>query len=264
MAQRDALLARLEDAEKQLNEWITTERPLEVCDELTELSLQARLAKEYREAVHLGDPELLEVLTRQARFLLLPKSDEDRLDVLLVFHSANDLTAQLEQMYIRFAEELRYSFAPVGFSDGAKGLCICRNHSAAYPFQMLKNETGVHRAGSEQCAVSALSLRSNVSSEGYFFEAFPHPDDRKFHRFRSCAKVSRDGLTCESLAMRSAFQNRNLALSALAARTGSIAAPSDTIRDYDFDRGILTDHRLDKCFSIGDLQPLFESLLLAE
>jgi protein subunit release factor A len=64
--------------------------------------------------------------------------------------------------------------------------------------------------------------------------------------------------------MRSAVQNRNLALSALAARTGSIAAPSDTIRDYNFDRGILTDRRLDKCFSIGDLQPLFESLLLAE
>lgn len=258
------LLIRLEEAEAELNRWIAEGRSLEICDELADLSMLAGLAGKYRDAASVGDSELLEALTRRVQVLLLPKSDDDRLGSLLLFHSQNDLATRLEQMYIRFAEGLRCRLATVVFSDGTKGLCIRSGDLLVFPYQELKNESGVHLCGGERCAVSALPLRGDVSSDGYSLEAFPRPDDRRFHRLKSCVRASRDGLVCESLSMRSAVQNRDLALSALAARLENPAVPVDPIRDYDFSRGILTDRRLGKCFSIDDLQPLFDSLLLAE
>ncbi|MGN0803366.1 MAG: hypothetical protein ACI4MF_12295 [Candidatus Faecivicinus sp.] len=250
----------------RLNQWITDGKPLELCDELADLGSLAALAGEYRDALGSADSDRLDDLTRRVRVLLLPKSEEDRLGALLLFHSENDLSERLEQMYLRLAGELHWRSAPVGFSDGKRGLCIRMGDLLVYPYQLLKNETGVHLSGDERCAVSALPLAAGVASEGYSFEAFVHPEEsgHRPHRFASCVRAIRGGLTCESLTMRSSALNRDLALSALDARLKRPAVPADLIRDYDFLGGILTDRRLGQDCGIGDLIPLFESLLLAD
>lgn len=260
----DYWLKRLEEAEAKVKQWVAEGKSLEICDELEDFVVPAGLAGEYRAAIRAENRDRLELLTRRARAALLEKTASDRCGTLLLFHSENELAQKLKRMYVSFAGEMHCSAAPVRFGDGAEGLCIRRGDLLFAVHQHLKNETGVHLCGGEQCAVSALPLRGDVSSDGYSFEAFPHPDDRKFHRFKSCVRVSCGGLACESLSMRSAVQNRDLALAALAARLEHPAVPADVIRDYDFSRGILTDRRLGKCFSIDDLAPLFDSLLLAE
>lgn len=260
------MLRRLEDAEARLNQWIADGKPLELCDELADLSSLAALAGEYRDALGSADSDRLDALTRRVRVQLLPKSEADRLDALLLLHSENDLSERLEQMYLRLAGELHWRSAPVGFSDGKRGLCIRMGDLLAYPYQLLKNETGIHLSGDERCAVTALPLAVGVSSEGYSFEAFVRPEEsgHRPHRFASCVRAIRGGLACESLSMRSFAPNRDLALSALDARLKRPAVPTDLIRDYDFWGGILTDRRLGQDYDIGDLMPLFESLLLAD
>jgi len=258
------LLFRLEEAEAKLNQWIAEGKPLELCDELADLTWLAGLAGEYRAAVQAKDAERLDALTRTARVALLPKTAVDRRGTLLLFHAGNDLSEKLKLMYVRFAESMHCSAAPVHFCDGAGGLCIRAGDLLFHAHQYLKNETGVHCAGGERCAVCALPLPEDVSSDGFHIEGFARPEDRRIHKTFSCARVSRDGMTCKSLSLRSAVQNRDLALSALAARLAHPILPTLHIRDYDFACGTLSDRRLEKCFSTGDLMPLFESLLLAE
>lgn len=258
------LLNRLEEAEVRLDGWIAEGRSLELCDELSDLCLLAALAKEFRSAIASGDSGLVEELGRKARAALIPKTDDDRCGALLVFSVEGRLAGNLKSMYIRFAESMHCSAASVKFGDGAEGLCIRKGDLDFAVYQHLKHESGVHCDGDERCMVAALPLRDDVSSDGYSFEQFSHPDDRKFHRFRSCVKVSRDGASCESLSQNSAVRNRDLALYALAARLKNSLQSFKTIRNYDFSCGTLTDHRLEKCFSTDDLLPLFESLLPAE
>lgn len=258
------LLERLEAAEAELARWIAAGKSLEMSDELSDLCLLAALAGEYRGAIGASDSGILADLERRARVALLPKTDDDRAGAMLVFPHENRLAEELKLMYTGFAEALHCAAASVHFSDGFEGLCIRKGDLHFAVYQRLKNETGVHASGEDCCAVTALPLRGDVSADGYSFEAFAHPDDHRFHRFRSCVKVSRDGLSCESLSLRSAVQNRDLALSALAARLEHSDHVYNLIRSYDFSDGTLSDLRLGKCFSIDDPLPLFESLLLAE
>lgn len=244
---------------------------LEIDDGSADFLPLAAMAEDYRALVELlecGDDESLsaqlEALTQRARVLLLPKTREDRLGALLVFHSATALAERLKRMYVGFAESLHCAISEVRFSDGCSGLCIRQGDLLVCLYQLLKRETGVHHCGEERCAVTVFPLATDISSEGYSFEAFAPPEDRSFHRFASCARVTRDGLACESLSLRSAVQNRALALSALASRLKCAAEQTELIRDYDFSRGILFDRRLGQTFPIGDLMPLFDSLLLAE
>lgn len=255
---REDLIRSLEEAEAKLERWISEGKSLELCDELSDLALLAGLAAKYREAM---DDEDLE---RRIRVALLPKTDDDRCGALLLFSGGNEMAERLMKMYIRFADAMHCSAVSVKFSDGSEGLCTRKGDLDFAVYQHLKNETGVHCAGDMRCAVTALPLRSDVSCDGYTFEAFAHPDDRRVHKFRSCVKVSREDLACESLCLRSAAQNRDLALAALAARLEHSDPVHTLIRNYDFSRGALTDLRLDKCFSADDLLPLLESLLLAE
>lgn len=258
------ILSILENAELRLNQWISSGKSLELCDELSDLCALAGLANDCRAAMQSGSADLPEALLCKIRVLLLPKSSDDRLNALVLLHCRNDLSARLQRMYSDFSDEMHFSVSPVHFSDGMVGLCICRGDLFAYPYQYLKNETAVHRSGEEECTVSVLPLREAVSSEGFQIEAFAHPDNHRIHRSASCARVSRDGLSCESLAQRSAVQNRNLALSALAARLEVPDHIPHFTRSYDFSCGALSDCRLKESFSPDNPLPLFESLLLAE
>lgn len=255
---------QLEEAELRLNQWIADGKSLDLCDELADIASLAALAKEYRLALSAEDPAALTDLTRRARVALIPKSSSDRCGAMLLFNTQNDLAAELETMYTCFAEELHCRVASVSFSDGCRGLCLLAGDLVVYPYMLLKNETGLHLCGDKRCAITVFPLHDDASSNGCTFEAFSRPDDQRIHKTNSCVRASRGDLVCESLTLRTAAQNRDLALSALTARQNHPCSPTHIIRDYDFDRGILNDHRLDKCFSIGDLQPLFDSLLLAE
>lgn len=263
MIRHEELLVRLEDAERRMNEWIASGKSLEICSELADIFSLGALAESYRRALRSGDADALDSLNRRVRVLLLPKSSDDRLDAMVLFHCRNDLAVRLQQMYRCFADEMHFSTDPVNFSDGVLGLCIRRGDLLAWPYQYLKNETGVHRADGEQCAVYALPLPEDVSSESFQLEAFVHPDNHRIHKTASCVRASRGGLACESLG-KSAFQNRSLALAALTARLDHPGQSTNLIRSYDFSGGTMKDFRLEKYFSVNDPLPLFESLLLAE
>lgn len=262
----EGLLRRLEEAEARAAEMLAR-CGTEFSWELADLLSLAALAGEYRVLIGQGgaDRGRLEEISRRARALLLPKGDEDRLGALLVFDREGRLAKELREMYARFAERLHCSADEVRFGDGSFGLCIRAGDLAVCPHWLLKHEAGLHCAGEESCAVEEFPLREDVPSDGYEFEAILDGNDRRLHRFPVCVRVTRGESVCESSALRSAAQNRRLALAALAARTGGAGSGAcGIIRDYDFSCGAVRDRRLEQTFSVDDLQPLFESLLLAE